>query len=205
MKIVLLNGPPRCGKDTLADMLFAIGGGAHVSFADEVKRAAHRAYGLPVYPGLYEDRKDDACPEFDGLTPRRAYQWVSEGAKASHGQDYWGRKLAEKLLAYALDGARVAYVTDSGFEPESRVLLDEFGARSLLHVHVVRPSLGLEDWLPGGPRAGEPFPGDTRSYWTTPGLDPIRVLNDGDLDHLRCRARLLSRVVDRWDRNGGPG
>lgn len=186
MQIVLLSGPPRAGKDTAAEMAVRFSDEAgktaiRVGFADEVKRATHRLYGMDsTAPSMFEHCKDEPCDEFGGFTPRQAYQFVSESMKDRHGAEFWGIMLANRLEVVREFGVSVAFVSDSGFRDEARQLGRLFGWENITLVQVWRP--------------GTTFEGDTRSYWTLPELKvPRKLFNDGSENLLRGRVGLLIR------------
>ena len=159
MKLILLNGPPRSGKDTAGDLLkeqlhrpdFPV---ETYKLAAILKEMVHKAYtpeGGPVPPhDAFEDSKDEPADFFQGQTPRKAYIQFSEHyIKPLYGQDYFGQRLAEVIRE---DGPAIAIVTDSGFAEEAKPLLD------LLDT----PKDGLQVHLH---REGTSFDGDSRAYW----------------------------------------
>lgn len=159
-QVILFNGPPRCGKDYAAAVLKKAGGSkVYVTkFAKILKEACHAAYGIrikgePVPHDWFEDRKDEPCGEFFGATPRSVYISFSENhIKPLHGQSTFGDMLLRSLLLDR-DALRARYIviSDSGFERESRPIVERYGWRN---VRVVRLF-----------REGTSFEGDSRGYW----------------------------------------
>tara|TARA_R110002167_G_scaffold143958_2_gene333704 strand:- start:50251 stop:50826 length:576 start_codon:yes stop_codon:yes gene_type:complete len=156
MKIILLNGPPRAGKDyagaALLEMLPA--GTPILKFAQELKERTHALYRLvDAFGNLcphdhFEDRKDDQLEEFEGITPRQAYIAVSEELiKPLHGQRIFGEWLARRIDQLEVG---TVVITDSGFVPEAEVLVEKFGAENCLLARIHRK--------------GYTFAGDSRSY-----------------------------------------
>lgn len=144
MRIIALNGPPRSGKDTAAKLL----GIPVFKFASILKRSAHAMYGLDVPVDFFEDRKDQRCPEFYGLTPRNIYIEVSERYfKPVHGNDFFGTVLAEAL---ARSNHEAVAISDSGFDIELIPLIERFGENSITVVRLHRD--------------GCSFRGDSRNY-----------------------------------------
>ena len=140
--IILLNGPPRSGKD-YAGRVFEELGATTYKFATEVKDRTHAIFRLHVPTDHFEDVKDDPRSEFLGATPREAYIRFSEGfMKPLYGDDIFGRLLAQRIRP------GVAAVTDSGFVSEAKVLVDQFDDVVLVRIH----------------RDGYDFSGDSRSY-----------------------------------------
>src|ERR1700693_991262 len=115
---VLLNGPPRSGKDTVADYLTTVlGNSVKISLAASLKNMVHRAYGLTDVPyNHYENTKDEPNEDFLGITPRQAYRAFSETyMKPLHGNRIW----AKILLLYIEEMSYDIYIiSDVGFEDE---------------------------------------------------------------------------------------
>ena len=156
MKIILLNGPPRAGKDYAgAALLEHLPAGTPIlKFAQELKERTHALYRLvDAFGNLcphdhFEDRKDTPLVEFEGLTPRAAYIAVSERLiKPLHGERIFGEWLARRIDQLEVG---TVVITDSGFVPEAEVLVEKFGAENCLLARIHRE--------------GYTFAGDSRSY-----------------------------------------
>ena len=162
--IILLNGPPRCGKDTVAGVIAHRHGAYHTKFARRLKEDTHALYGMPeMAHDAFEHCKDDPCSEFRGLTPRRAYIAVSEKLmKPLHGERIYGEILCEAIRGHV--GERDIVVSDSGFVPEALEVVDRFGADqvALVRIH----------------RAGCTFASDSRGYIELLGSRMIDLDND---------------------------
>ena len=138
-KIILANGPARSGKDTVGSMVADLLGEVHITkFAHVLKCATHAMFAAmhgnsrPICwnsatdDAYYENRKGVPLPMFFDLSPREAYIAVSEVfIKPVFGQDFFGNVLAARLEQVKED---VVVVTDSGFTPEAKSLVDKFGA-----------------------------------------------------------------------------
>lgn len=194
MKILLINAPPRAGKDTLgraiveradkekADEVWT----AIRKFAFELKTATHRLYG--IQPGghpwhgaeQFENSKDIPNDKFFGLTPRQAYIAVSEKLmKPMHGKDIFGKLLANSMAANA--GIEdLSIITDSGFVEEAQVLIDRFGVDNVVLVQLHRE--------------GFDFSNDSRSYIKLP-VRTIEADLGPNLSKLEEIADLCFRVV----------
>lgn len=175
--IILLNGPPRSGKDFIAKALVRTSvteSGGHsaslrwvrYAFADQLKRMTHRLYDINDLgrADFFEDKKDESCPEFYGLTPRQAYIAVSEKLiKPTHGDGFFGEVLSKKI-ALGHPTAQVV-VPDSGFPGEAETLALHSG-REIYKVDIHRP--------------GTDFSNDSRSYWDGPaiGIPTMDFVND---------------------------
>ena len=142
MKLLLVNGPPRSGKDTVGEIVLDLYGATVVKFSAILKNQTHALYGLtgeggkPLHHSHFENCKDTALEAFMGLTPRQAYIEVSERyMKPVHGIDIYG-----KLLAQSIAGERgVVAVTDSGFVEEAQRLARDTSPSEMLNFHINRP------------------------------------------------------------------
>lgn len=153
-QIIILNGPPRSGKDTLANHLATTHKHFyHVKFADELKKIAHRFYNTPDQePDAYEKFKDQPMTEFLNLTPRQAYINISEDyIKKHHGKDFFGLQLILSIKKVPDNNENVFVVSDGGFEEELLPLLEAFNPAlfTILQIH----------------RAGCTFDNDSRHYF----------------------------------------
>jgi hypothetical protein len=182
-KVLLLNGPPRSGKD--------FGGGALVrdfdgtacvaKFAHVLKERTHAAYGVmhhgrPAPHDWFETQKDSPVGEFLGRTPREAYIAFSEQfMKPLHGDNIFGRLLLADLRQG--EPHDLIVVTDSGFRSEAEVLVRFYGEHNVTHVRLHRP--------------GRTFTGDSRTYidLSDLGVTPIDIHNDTDEDTLVARLK----------------
>lgn len=185
--LVLLNGPPRSGKNTVGQLLVSRGW-VPMSFAKALKEMTHRAYGLgELRHDFYDDVKDVASKDFRGVTPRQAYIAMSEKfVKPLHGSDYFGRVLAEAMRKY--DEAKGDYsvvVTDTGFGDEAMKVV-ETRQKSWL-VRIVRP--------------GYNFKNDSRDYinpclFTANNVKQFTLVNDSDIDTLESRVNDMVRMIE---------
>lgn len=155
-QIILFNGPPRSGKDTAGEFLREYSNEDSpieiMKFANAVKNMTHGALGFGHGdPDLFEEVKDS--PDVEGLmgaTPRQAYIQMSEGfMKPLLGEAVFGRLLVADIEASTFSNDTIV-VTDSGFMPEARVLVEEYGAANITLVQMHRP--------------GYDFEGDSRGY-----------------------------------------
>lgn len=153
-QLIILNGPPRSGKDTLAKYLYEKHKHFHhVKFANELKIIAHRFYNTPdQHPDAYEKFKDQPLTEFIGLSPRQAYINLSEDyIKKHHGKDFFGLQLISTIKKVQDNNENVFIVSDGGFEEELLPLLEVFNPAlfTIVQVH----------------RAGCTFDNDSRHYF----------------------------------------
>ena len=135
MKIILLNGPPRCGKDTIAEILKNhCSSEVHIEkFALPLKLAVPLIYGITVSEWKEdldtEQGKDYRCDQFFGISPRDVQIALSEDfLKPLHGKDIFGKLLVRRLERILGRGFSAAVVSDSGFREEAEVIVNKFGA-----------------------------------------------------------------------------
>lgn len=146
---ILINGPPRAGKDTAGNHILAcIPEAVKVKFSDPVKDGAHHAYGLDCSIDHYEDVKDIPNDDFLGLTPREAYIQISEDfMKPRHGKHVYGNLAAGRIMR---NPASLFVIPDSGFQSETESLLKVLGNKNVLLIRVHREGCN--------------FSSDSRSY-----------------------------------------
>lgn len=169
---ILINGPPRAGKDTAGNYILAhIDEAVKVKFSDPVKDGAHHAYGLDCSIDHYEDVKDIPNVDFLGLTPRQAYIDISEKfMKPRHDQYVYGNLAAGRILR---SPASIFVIPDSGFQPETESVLEAIGNKNVLLIRTFR--------------VGCDFSGDSRSY-INPDCMTIDVKNvDGHMEDFQHR------------------
>tara|TARA_R110002153_G_scaffold132597_1_gene281600 strand:- start:1056 stop:1604 length:549 start_codon:yes stop_codon:yes gene_type:complete len=182
MRIIFLNGPPRCGKDYAATMLR----GFNMKLSKRLKDMTHRAFGLVDLDGdvlphdWFEHIKDLAIPEFHGATPRSAYIAMSEGfVKPLLGDDWLGKMLCVDIGN--LGNAESTFlISDSGFRGEAEAIVKHFGPEvcTLVRIH----------------REGHGFGMDSRGYilLSDLGVKCVDVANDGTSDFLEVLKDAIS-------------
>lgn len=163
--VVVLNGPPGSGKDTIAKA-FAERFVANVaSFKFELYLYAHRCVkefiNFAEFRMLCTHRilKDEPTDALFGFSPRQFLIHVSEKIiKPIHGNDYFGKAFVRQIA----DVNNLVIVTDGGFDAE----IDVFYNHGIDHV-IVQVY-----------RDGTSFDGDSRRYLTT----SHKIFNNGGVD-----------------------
>lgn len=195
MKIVLINGPARSGKDSLATAILRdaqeMGVTASIiKFAGNLKEMTHRAFNLPERHDSQEGVKDQPNGLLLGKTPRQVYIAVSEMLmKPLFGQGVFGRMLVEEIAVLETiaredgdDPTDLYLVSDSGFLPEAQVVVDRFGVENVILVRLTR--------------AGYDFTGDSRGYITLPGVRTLDMNLGLNLCDLTASVVKLRTVVE---------
>lgn len=150
-KVIIINGPAGCGKDTLARALVEMGfAKGTTSFKNPMFNIALAALGPDAYHEFldgYDDRARKEKPEgfLNGLSRRQFMIAISEQfIKPVLGSDYFGKYLAENLP----DGDEVFIVSDGGFASEVAPIVAAGHDVRIVRLH----------------REGYTFDGDSRGY-----------------------------------------
>ncbi len=161
-KVVLFNGPPRSGKDTIAraltDRLENNYKVCTVKFADAIKGPVAQMFNLTdeEYDFYFEtDAKDKPQDRFFGFTPRAVLiSFSEEWAKKLFGEKIFGQILGRRVsLERNLVEADLVFVTDCGFAPEIEGFFEYHGSMNTGLFRVVRGKCS--------------FKGDSRRYVDT--------------------------------------
>lgn len=193
-KIILLNGPPRSGKDMFATIVNRTWAGkvSHRKFSRPLKDAVNALFQLtPAQAAQAEAQKDDALTMLGGMTYREAQIWLSESCmKPALGTDIFGRIFVHAASS-DLTGQLIV-VSDSGFAPEALVVRKHFGANNILVVRLSRPGCDFSD--------------DSRTHWIDDEpmgrwqVEQLDNVHDLEMYALQCR-RIVSRFTG-WERPG---
>lgn len=180
MKVLLLNGPPRSGKDTISAILKNRSSSFvhEEKFAMPMKRCVPLIYSVPLEH--WKTRLDTAankdlpCSEFFGVSPRQAQiNFSEEYLKPIHGQNIFGDLLVRRLDMICGGFAECAVISDSGFVPEAERVVEEFGAENVQLWRIHRDDCD--------------YVGDSRNYIDLQylGVDSYVIDNSGSMDDLR--------------------
>lgn len=182
MHIFLLNGPPKCGKDTLAQYFHNNADNCYrYSFAQHLKDVA--CHILVTTPEQIEKHKDDVdWYDFKNSEVRTIRQFLinlSENFCKSHlGDEYFGEVLAMKLAKdYVIYGMPIVLISDSGFKEEAQILRARLPDAEFTVVHISRP--------------GCTFMGDSRDYINLEGVETVSIENNGSLTEFIYKMRRI--------------
>lgn len=183
--IIILNGPPGSGKDTICEYL--------EDYWIDVKKLEVKARlfelvlaisGMPEdqWWELYNCRQTKEVPHKDlaGLSPRQFMIHVSENVmKPLYGSDYFGRYAARQVVKSSYS---TLVFSDGGF-PEEVQLLSEVGNVHLIHLF----------------RDGCSFEGDSRNYLdaNAPYLSTFLSVNQKE-DDVDYAIGLINDHLDEW-------
>jgi hypothetical protein len=145
-RIVLFNGPPEAGKDTLSvELAQALNAPIALGrMSAPLKRGACALYDIDPEE-FAQMPKDEPSEKLLGQTPRQVQIELSENfLKPKHGDEVMGRimvnSLRELIEACRQENLEVGYVAvpDSGFHCELPPLVKEFGAESMVMIRLHR-------------------------------------------------------------------
>ena len=189
--IIVLNGPPGSGKDSIAQTYkekFSERPVEIIAFKDQLYKDAFE-YVKPTMDWhafklfcSHRVLKDQPHPLFLGLSPRGLLIHVSEKIlKPMHGADYFGKAAASAVKSISLD--KDIIITDGGFERE---------------IVALRGSQDRPVFVVQVHREGCDFSQDSRLYLDT----HLPFLHNNDtLDQAAARLKkiLSSKQVLSWD------
>ena len=151
--VVVLNGPPNCGKDTLADMLVEYGLHKH-QMKEQLYIDTAKEFGVDL-TWLTRKASDRVSKEvhhrdliLNGMpiSPRQALIFTSENIiKPNHGDDYYGQAAVNRCRAR---NSTLAVFSDGGFQSEIEPLQKAYHNVIIFRLH----------------REGHTFEGDSRAY-----------------------------------------
>jgi hypothetical protein len=174
-KIIIVNGPPDCGKDEAVSYLKRKYGVHAFSFKTELKALTLKLYCVSeaLWDSWYTRvGKELPRTELEGLSCRQALIRVSEMiVKPNFGKGYFGKAEGIKLKALSDAGQLLAACSDGGFNEEIDPLIDIFGEDSIHILKIERPDRSFE--------------GDSRNWINHPRI-PVwnywYISNSGPLD-----------------------
>jgi len=173
IKVIVLNGPPSCGKDSIGKKLLEeLKDEGRTAFKGEFKGLLldilRNTLGLSqeAFDFLYADRdfKEGNQPLLNGHTLRELMICISEEyIKPMLGRDYIGKVELSKIKR---GKPSVLVYTDGGFYDEIKpLLMDDQIELHIFHVY----------------RAGCSFSGDSRGYVTGVGVGWTVLKNNGTI------------------------
>lgn len=181
MKIVVFNGPPRCGKDTAAEVLYAYLSNEgyypiHLKMSAILKATARAIIGElsddPIH--VWEQEKDSKLIPGLGITYRQLQIDISEKYfKPVYGDQIFGRLYNAAMGNFDMLASlnrRIFICSDGGFEDEIIPLRKAGHAVTIVHVE----------------RRGHNFDNDSRSYIDAP---QWFINNAGSLEEYKDKVR----------------
>lgn len=157
---IVLNGPPRAGKDTAIAILEKVFPESDVyQFFRPIKELLHRELSLNVAHDHYEVLKDTPLPEFGGMTPRQAY--IDKGDRM---QAEFGHSILLDTYFEAISSSNAPIlVTTCGMDSEALEIASIFGPDNVIVIRIHKD--------------GHDFSQDSRSWVVSPTLNVRDVMN----------------------------
>ena len=159
-KLIILNGPPRCGKDTAANTIEEYFGEdvcKHIKISAPLKLIAASIIGKSKE--LLEETKD-ARIEGSASTYREAQIHTFEQLVPIYGEDWLSRWTINSLDNYEQD---FFVLSDCGQSAEIVPFMQKYGPENLLVIQIMRE--------------GCAFLNDTRTYITAKGVRTRPMVN----------------------------
>lgn len=171
--IIILNGPPGSGKDSIADYLVQNNAYRKFQFKERLFELALSISGIDEEEWFdrYEDRtfnmKEEPWKQLGGLSQRQFLIKISEEwIKPVFGKNYFGEILAEKIHDHIIKSLSIlddVVISDSGFLEELKPVLEVPAPKLLVRLY----------------SKGCSFKGDSRNYLpVTAGIATISIHND---------------------------
>lgn len=182
-KMIMLNGPPRCGKDTIADALakkftqYPIYT-HHEKFSQPLKDGVKAIYSLP---NSIEETKDESDERLMGATYRSAQISLFHHLSRVHGNTVLGQLFTARTVRR--DG--VFIVSDTGRFDEVFPAIKNFDADSCVVFRIHRD--------------GTSFANDIRQYVTNTdiiGVKSFDVDNNGSVETVVLT--IIDVLTDLW-------
>lgn len=181
--VLLLNGPPGCGKDSIAKELCRINSGQvfHEKFATPIREMICGLLG--VSDDVLDSIKDEPQPFLDYATPREYMIAYSEDfIKPRLGLDVWGRALRQRIMKTKTENSdSIVIVSDAGFPEEVQAVIDSFGFSRVILIALYRKKCTFVD--------------DSRDYVVLPQIGTYIMYNDGTIPDIVTE---IQGIMDNW-------
>jgi hypothetical protein len=188
-KIFLLNGPPRSGKDTLAD--WCVDENPHSflkqKMAEPLKKSVQELFSLSdEQVELFDndsELKDKPQDIFYGVSWRQAVIDLCEiYVKKHYDTAFFGHSLVNRIKNNT-ERQEYFLISDSGFKEEAAPVVKEFGIDNVFLLRIIRPN--------------HDFSGDSRTYWDNElGIAEYHIQNNQDqLSFCNYGLRLIEDLI----------
>ena len=179
--IILLNGPPKSGKDTAAEFVVKhVNRTTHYKLSRPLKQAVHRIFDISgEMVKHFEANKEAISPHLLGTSYRKAQIDVFHMLESEFGGDVLARLFIRYLKKN--DASKHIVVSDCGRTPEAQALVSHFGRDKVAIIGLYRPDCSFE--------------GDIREYVKTNCERHATIDNEFDLDIFEEQVK---RQMKRW-------
>ena len=177
MQVVLLNGPPKSGKDTIADALVQAVGplwSVNYKLSSVLKATARAMFSLSDTQYNAVERPENKDKKgYAGLSNkswREVLISLSEDyIKPTYGEDFFGIAAAKAINTFSISGYSHVFISDSGFREEAETLVTMCPTCNFTLARLYR--------------VGTNFSKDSRSLWPNNSLmNEISIMNEGTVD-----------------------
>jgi hypothetical protein len=187
LKIILFNGPPRCGKDTAALHCFRNLPKHNFGIFDRMSMPIKRAFAATVGLNIsgtgdvehWEARKEEVIPGFGVSYRQWQIDFSEKFMKPLYGNDIFGKLFISRQKRQHREA--VVFVPDCGFNTEYEALATEYGEENVLVVKIFRD--------------GTSFSGDSRNYIEVPARFVAEIWNYGTKAAFQLD---VLNLVEKW-------
>lgn len=141
-KIICLNGPIECGKDTIGTLLAKrIGSRAIIEkFAQPIRDAAIATFPQVTEENFEKQKSQGLTASSDTTLREWMIAFSEELMKPKFGDRILGQLLIERFQPSVFEDFII--ITDSGFLPEAETLAEEFGPENIALFRITREGTG---------------------------------------------------------------
>ena len=144
MIVIILNGPPGCGKDTAANFITEKYNAVHMKFSWPLKRIFDPIFrvGEATARKMVDEGRDTKQPLLNNLTPREVQisffrQWL---------QPVFGDRILGTIACRELESIKApAVVFSDGYHAEVEPVIDMVGAKNVKCIRISRPEYNYGD------------------------------------------------------------
>lgn len=196
--IILLNGPPQSGKNTIASTIGVFLAANNIGFteialAEKLRKISEILIGRTLDDAAYNKIKDQSLQFGETETTLRQLMInMSENFfKQHYGPNIWAQLAIAKIFAQSVNldynNSRkyIVVITDLGFQEEIDAFTNEYYPNRLLLVHVNRP--------------GKSFTNDSRKFVqpNNPEVPVVTIENSGSYSHLfnEVKTKIIRRLI----------
>jgi hypothetical protein len=197
MDIILANGAPFSGKDTLVNQLLKMfDDSVYIRFKNPLYKRFSERHNIPfdeVVEMCTGRKKDEPNERIGGLIPRQVLIDISENEiKPQDGPDGVALRVIEEMLDMEEHGRKTFIFPDSGFEEEKEAflrILPRFGLNRIITIRIVRDGCNYEDQK------------DSRKYLKNPCLIVDNNVDESHLPEEERGLHMLEQFIDWYAKN----
>lgn len=143
-KILLLNGPPQSGKDTIAKILTQNFDCRHLKFSEPLKNALQSIFYINDESVLEKDKDNLSAHLFNKMSIRQFQIKLSEEfLKPNFGSEIFGKLFLRRINM--LSSAKFTVCSDVGFTDELEVLRENYSRNNIFIVYLYRKDTSFKN------------------------------------------------------------